>query len=419
MNRKYLTHLIIFVVVFVQIFTPAIYAADATNANTNAVENLTIDQDNVVDDAPMPDTNEPYKMVTADNIEDMTAQAAILIDATTGRVLYERNADKKELPASTTKMMTAILALENSNEDDVVSIDDRAIDEDGSSIYLHTGDKMKMGELLQATMLASGNDGADAIAYYIGDGSLEKFVQMMNDKAKEIGTQNTHFNNPHGLTDKNHYSSARDLAKIAAYGMEKPEFRKIVSTKEQIINWEQPQGRTEDFGSTNRLLWNYDDVLGIKTGYTEAAGGCLVTAAKQDGVTLIAVVLKTVDSRARFIEGRALLDYGFKQIAKTKSVDKAELTHSIFVHDGVVAKTAVSPAEDVIFPVLKDENEDDFTYKENLPTFIKAPTKKGDKVGTVDVFYQGNQIGSIDLVANEDINEGFNLLGFLHSIFFH
>lgn len=402
-----------------QTFTPAIYAADTTNTNANAIENLTIDQDNIVDDAPMPDTNEPYKMVTADNIEDMTAQAAILIDATTGRVLYEKNADKKELPASTTKMMTAILALENSNEDDVVSIDDRAIDEDGSSIYLHTGDKMKMGELLQATMLASGNDGADAIAYYIGDGSIEKFVQMMNDKAKEIGAENTHFNNPHGLTDKNHYSSARDLAKIAAYGMEKPEFRKIVSTKEQIINWEEPQGRTEDFGSTNRLLWNYDDILGIKTGYTEAAGGCLVTAAKHDGVTLIAVVLKTVDSRARFIEGRALLDYGFKQIDKTKSVDKAELTHTIFVHDGAVARTSVAPAEDVIFPVLKDENEDDFTYKENLPSFVKAPTKKGDKVGTVDVFYQGKQIGSIDLVASEDISEGFNFLGFLHSIFVH
>lgn len=153
-----------------QTFTPAIYAQDIMQSDG---------MDNVVDDAPMPDSDKPYKMVTADNIEDMTAQSAILIDATTGRILYERNADQKELPASTTKMMTAILALENAKSDDIVNIDDRAIDEEGSSIYIHTGDKMKMGELLQATMLASGNDGADAIAYYVGDGSMEKFVQIL------------------------------------------------------------------------------------------------------------------------------------------------------------------------------------------------------------------------------------------------
>lgn len=393
-----------------QTFTPAIYAQDIMQSEG---------MDNVVDDAPMPDSDKPYKMVTADNIEDMTAQAAILIDATTGRVLYERNADKKELPASTTKMMTAILALENAKSDDIVNIDERAIDEEGSSIYVHTGDKMKMGELLQATMLASGNDGADAIAYYVGGGSMEKFVQMMNDKAVEIGAQNTHFTNPHGLTDKKHYSSARDLAKIAAYGMEKPEFRQIVSTKEQIINWEYPQGRTEDFGSTNRLLWNYDDILGIKTGYTEAAGGCLVTAAKQNGVTLIAVVLKTVDSRARFIEGRALLDYGFRQITKAQTIDKAELTHTLFVHNGNIARVQIAPAEDVVYPVLSGEDAKDFSYKVNLPAYVKAPTKQGEKVGSADLFYQGEQIGSIDLLATEDISEGFNILGFLHSIFFH
>lgn len=185
------------------------------------------------------------------------------------------------MPASTTKMMTCILGLENANDDDIVEVDKRAVGVEGSAIYINEGDKIKMSELLQATMLASGNDGAAAIAYYVGKGSLETFVQMMNDKAKEIGATNTHFNNPHGLTDPNHCTTARDLAKIARYAYQNEKFRKIVSTKEQEIQWVNPAERKDVYGSTNRLLWNYDDVTGIKTGYTDAAGGCLVASAQK------------------------------------------------------------------------------------------------------------------------------------------
>lgn len=324
----------------------------------------------------------------------------------------------KAMPASTTKIMTTILGLENANDDDIVEVDKRAVGEEGSAIYLNEGDKIKMSELLQATMLASGNDGADAIAYYVGKGSLENFVQMMNDKAKEIGAVNTHFNNPHGLTDVNHYTTARDLAKIARYAYQNEKFRKIVSTKEQEIQWVNPINRKDIYGSTNRLLWNYDDVTGIKTGYTDAAGGCLVASAQKNGVTLIAVVLKTSDSRARFIEGRALLDYGFKHIKEVKTVDEQKLVSNIYTHNSVNYKTIVKPIQSFSYLVTDKENIDDFSWKINLPAYIDVPLKKGSKVGTVDLLYQGNIIGSVDIVTTEDIIEGFNLLGFLHKLFF-
>lgn len=372
----------------------------------------------IVDDAPPVDESKPYIPVTADNLQDMTAKSAILIDATTGRILYEKNPDLKEMPASTTKMMTAILALENSNDNDVVDIDKRAVGEDGSAIYVNEGDKMKMSELLQATMLASGNDGADAIAYYIGKGSMSDFVQMMNDKAKALGANNTHFNNPHGLTDPNHYTTARDLAIIARYAYQNPKFRKIVSTKEAQISWVYPADRKEIYGSTNRLLWNYDDVTGIKTGYTEAAGGCLVASAQRNGQTLIAVVMKTADSRARFVEGRALLDFGFKHIKETKVVGEKALTSSIYVHGSSIYKTIIKPAQEFSYPIKDDENPEDFTYKINLPKYIEAPLKAHAKVGSVDLLYKGNVIGSVDLVTQEDLPEGFNILGFLHKLFF-
>lgn len=374
--------------------------------------------DSIVDDAPPVDETKPYIPVTADNLQDMTAQSAILIDATTGRVLYEKNADAKEMPASTTKMMTCILGLENAQDDEIVEVDKRAVGEEGSSIYLNEGDKIQMSELLQATMLASGNDGADAIAYYIGKGSMEKFVQMMNDKAKAIGAENTHFNNPHGLTDPNHYTTARDLAKIAAYAYRNEKFRKIVATKEQEIQWINPAQRKDIFGSTNRLLWNYDDVTGIKTGYTDAAGGCLVTSAQKDGITLIAVVLKTADSRARFVEGRALLDYGFKHLKSVETIDEKQLTSNIYTYNSANYQIAVKPVEKFMYPVVDKEQAGDFSYEINLPTYIEAPVAKGDKVGTVDLLYQGKVIGSVDMVATEDVVEGFNLWGFLHKLFF-
>lgn len=374
--------------------------------------------DSIVDDAPPVDETKPYIPVTADNLQDMTAQSAILIDATTGRVLYEKNADTKEMPASTTKIMTCILGLEHAQDDEIVEVDKRAVGEEGSSIYLNEGDKIQMSELLQATMLASGNDGADAIAYYIGKGSMEKFVQMMNDKAKAIGAGNTHFNNPHGLTDPNHYTTARDLAKIAAYAYHNEKFRKIVATKEQEIQWINPAQRKEIFGSTNRLLWNYDDVTGIKTGYTDAAGGCLVTSAQKDGITLIAVVLKTADSRARFVEGRALLDYGFKHLKSVETIDEKQLTSNIYTYNSANYQIAVKPAEQFIYPVIDKEQVGDFSYAINLPTYIEAPVAKGDKVGTVDLLYKGKVIGSVDMVVTEDVVEGFNLWGFLHKLFF-
>ncbi len=420
MNKsKLLNKILIPLVISVQTFTFTFTSAptNLTYANEN-INNITVAEGaNIVDDAPPADPNMPIIPVTADNLQDMTAEAALLIEANTGRVLYAKNPDKAEYPASTTKIMTCLLALENSTGDEIVDVDDRAVDEDGSSVYLKHGDRIKMSELLQGTMLASGNDGADAIAYYIGKGSMEDFVSMMNKRAVELGATNTHFDNPHGLPDPKHYTTAHDLAKIAMHAYQNPTFRKIVSTKEQEIHWETPENQVYDFGSTNRLLWNYDDVTGIKTGYTEAAGGCLVASAERNGINLIAIVLRTVDSRTRFVEGRALLDYGFKQIKKQVTISANDTTFPVRVYDSNIFEVEVAPANDFSYPVLNNEDEADFTYKANLPKFIQAPLKKGDKVGTIDLFYKDQLIGSTDLVLNQDIDTGFNLWSFFHKIF--
>ncbi len=420
MNKsKLLNKILIPLVISVQTFTFTITSAptNLTYANEN-INNMTVaGEANIVDDAPPADPNMPIIPVTADNLQDMTAEAALLIEANTGRVLYAKNPDKAEYPASTTKIMTCLLALENSTGDEIVNVDDRAVDEDGSSVYLKHGDRIKMSELLQGTMLASGNDGADAIAYYIGKGSMEDFVSLMNKRAVELGATNTHFDNPHGLPDPKHYTTAHDLAKIAMHAYQNPTFRKIVSTKEQEIHWETPENQVYDFGSTNRLLWNYDDVTGIKTGYTEAAGGCLVASAERNGINLIAIVLRTVDSRTRFVEGRALLDYGFKQIKKQVTIAANDTTFPVRVYDSNISEVEVAPANDFSYPVLNNEDEADFTYKANLPKFIQAPLKKGDKVGTIDLFYKDQLIGSTDLVLNQDIDTGFNLWSFFHKIF--
>ena len=193
---------------------------------------------------------------------------------------------------------------------------------------------------------------------------------------------------------------------------------KIVSTKEQEIQWVNPTERKDIYGSTNRLLWNYDDVTGIKTGYTDAAGGCLVASAQKNGVTLIAVVLKTSDSRARFVEGRALLDYGFKHIKEMKIVDEQKLISSIYTHNSTNYKTTVKPIQPFTYLVMDTDNVNDFSWKMNLPAYIDALLKQGAKVGTVDLLYQGNVVGSVDMVTTEEVTEGFNLLGFLHKLFF-
>lgn len=237
------------------------------------------------------------------------AEAAVLMVAGTNKMLLEKNASGIMYPASTTKIMTLITAIEKGDPNSIVTVSTKASACDGSSLELSAGDKLTLRNAETGMMLVSGNDAAEAIAEQVA-GSIPAFVDMMNINAVNIGAKNTHFSNPHGLPDPaNHYTTAYDLALIASYAMQNPDFVKIVSTREYDVNFinRNPSHVT----NTNKLLKTYPGFNGIKTGYTDAAGDCLVAGANRKGVQLIAVLL---NDDYRWTDATKLLDYGFQQL---------------------------------------------------------------------------------------------------------
>lgn len=239
------------------------------------------------------------------------ACSAILLDSNTNRVLYAKNSNLRMAPASTTKIMTAILILERLNLNNTVIIGPSAAGQEGSSMHLKNKERKTVRELLYGLLLVSGNDSATALAEAAA-GSETKFAKLMNDKAKQLGMVNTHFVNASGLPDPNHYSTAYDLAILTRYAMKNPSFAKIVSTKEKIVSGP-GNGETRHLINHNKLLWKYKYTTGVKPGYTLAAGGCLVSSASKDGSNLIEVVLKTSYIYEDSIQ---LFEYGF---ARTKA----------------------------------------------------------------------------------------------------
>lgn len=241
------------------------------------------------------------------NVPSVTAHSAILIDAQTGEVLYERQSRKVCPPASTTKIMTAILALELSRDNEIVTVSEKADKVGESSIYLKKGDRIKMSELIEGALVKSGNDACVAIAEHTA-GTVDSFVELMNKKALTIGAVNTHFVNPNGLPEKNHYSSAYDLALMARYALQNGKFAELVKTKYASITFDQPP-KTEQFKNTNKLLWTYTFSDGVKTGTTNEAGKCLVASAHKEEQKLICVVLNAPD---RFGDAQRLFNWGFE-----------------------------------------------------------------------------------------------------------
>lgn len=241
---------------------------------------------------------------------NVQAESAILINARTGSVIYEKNADTRRSPASLTKVMTCILGLEEKGLDSIFNISMAAAATEYSDLGMKGGEKMRSGELMRGMMMESDNGAAVVVAQNVS-GNILKFADRMNAKAKELGCRKTHFSNPHGLTAKWHYTTARDMAKIAAYAMKNPDFRNIVSSKSSVIHWASPSGKTYKADNTNRLLSFYTGANGIKTGWTSAAKGCLAASAKRNDIELIAIVLKSPDGDSRFADARSMLDYGF------------------------------------------------------------------------------------------------------------
>lgn len=313
---------------------------------------------------------------------ETSASAAILIEADSGRVLYEHNADQQMLIASTTKIMTALVVLESCDLDEMVPITQAHMAE-GSSMYLQPGEELTVETLLYGLLLCSGNDAALALADHCGPG-VEVFVEKMNDKAKELGLVNTSFANPNGLDDEQHYSTARDMARLAAYAMENETFSRIVSTKSITID-----GRT--MTNHNKLLSRYEGCIGLKTGYTRAAGRTLVSCAVRDGMKLIAVTLKDGNDWA---DHAALFDYGFSQYQMQSPAVRGKAVCEIPVLNGTEQKVSLCYGADFSYPVQAGET---LEVQWNIPECTFAPVKDGEQAGEAVYCFNGQEIGRVPL----------------------
>ena len=323
----------------------------------------------------------------------VTAHSAILMDVETGDILYERDAHKQRPPASTTKALTAIVALELAALDEVVTVSEKADKVGESSLHLNKGDRLKLGELIEGALVKSGNDACVAIAEQTA-GSLDSFIRLMNIKAVSLGAYKSNFTNPHGLPDKNHYSTAYDLAIIARYGLSLPEFSKIVQRRVSTINYETPQ-KNQVVNNTNKLLWNYALADGVKTGTTNAAGKCLIASASKDGRRLISVVLNAPD---RFGDAQRLLDWGFNN---TKIVNMGKEGAFVTNHPAYGDNLSVVLGKDVVL-CIETTRMNEVRVQSEFTNGIYPPINKGDILGSYKIFMKEKLIKEIPLVAGED-----------------
>lgn len=329
----------------------------------------------------------------------VSAQACALIDAESGRVLYQVQGDTALPMASTTKIMTALVALEQGEMEDVVTIDAQSAGVEGSSLYLMEGEHLTLQQLLYGLMLESGNDAAVAIAAHVG-GSVENFVGMMNDRAAQLGLSHTHFENPNGLPADGHQTTAVELARLAAEALRLEDFAAIVSTHKMQIPYRDQPGQFRYLTNSNRLLQSYPGCIGVKTGYTKAAGRCLVSAAERDDIRLVCVTLNAPDD---WQDHTMLLDAGFAEVERRTFVHQEEFCKQVPVVGGHGQQVQVVPAGDLTAVGLS-EQLDRAEMEVQLPEFLYAPIHKGQQVGCVTITTADGIRQEVPLVATEEIH---------------
>lgn len=331
---------------------------------------------------------------------EIVGEGAALIDGRNGQFLYEKNPSQRFYPASTTKILTAVIALENGKLDARVKIPAEACNVEGSAIGIIEGEQMSLEDLLYALLLNSGNDTAVAIAIHVA-GSVDKFTDLMNKKAAELGAVDSHFNNPNGLPDPNHYSTAHDMALISYYAMQNPEFRRIAATKIRTIERSDPDAQTY-LENHNRLLWNYEGAIGLKTGYTEEAGQCLVSAADRNGREMLAVVMKSEGNNI-WTDSTALLDYGFDAYNNVNLIQAGKVIGEVPVRYGVIDSVPVLTGSSMSYNFTKDKTAD-FREEVRLAADVAAPVKTGAKLGELVFFAGAYELGRVDLTAQKQVD---------------
>lgn len=316
-----------------------------------------------------------------------SAGSAYVFDAITGRVFYQKNANKERAMASTTKIATAITVIDNCEDLDAkVTIDRRSVGVEGTSIYLREGEVLSVRELLYGLMLRSGNDAATALALHCA-GSIEEFSKLMNDTARKAGATNTNFANPHGLDDPNHYTTAKDLAQITAYALNNDDFRQIVGTKNIKITGTE-EGEYRYLSNKNRLLSSLDGCIGVKTGYTSKAGRCLVSAAEREGLRVVCVVL---NCGPMFEESADMINAVFDKYHSYEILEPYHFITNVPLLNGEVPSISVYSKHGL--KLTLDESEYariNIVY--DLPDYLTAPINIDDEVGKVQVYYDKHLI---------------------------
>ena len=347
----------------------------------------------------------------ATNMPVINSRAAVIYDRTSGAVIYGKNEDTVKKMASTTKIMTAVIVLENGNLSDVVEVSKKAAGTGGSRLGLTAGAKITVNDLLYGLMLCSGNDAAVALAQHIG-GSVQGFAELMNKKVEELGLKNTHFVTPHGLDEEEHYTTAYELAKITDYALNIDKFAEIVRTKNYTVTI---NGYSKTLGNTNELLGNLNGVYGVKTGFTNGANRCLVTAIKRDNLDIICVVLGADTKKNRTQDSIKLIEYAFKNyqlidlngIIEKEFVNwKLENMHAVEIIKGKkqYANLIIDIHDVSYYPVNKNDIDKIAVTIETEKT-INAPVNENQVLGKLTLKIGEKEVKQIDIICENDINK--------------
>ena len=360
----------------------------------------------------------PMRYVKADELNlAENAKAAIIIEASSGKILWEKNAHEKLAPASMTKIMSMLLIMENIENgnlswDEKITASLNASSMGGSQIFLEPGEKMTVKDLLKGIAIGSGNDATVAMAERIA-GTESKFVEMMNSKAKELGLKNTNFKDSTGLDAENHYSSAYDMAIMAKELIKHEKILEFTSTYEDYLR--QDTGNSFWLVNTNKLVRYYQGVDGLKTGFTNTAGYCLTATAKRGDMRLITVVMNEPSSEIRSKETSSMLDYGFNTYEINKVLTKDSVVGNVKVSLGTKKSVDIVPIDDIDILRSKIGDKKDITYKVTANN-VKAPIKKGADVGDIIVYEDGKEIMKIDTTVINDVNKVNIFVAYLRNI---
>ncbi len=357
----------------------------------------------------------------AEDKPEPNSESAVLVDYNTGRILFEKNPDAKLFPASTTKIMTGILAIENLNMDDIVSISQTAIDvdRDGSNMGLLWNEEISILNLVYGLLVHSANDAANALAENVS-GSIEEFVALMNKKAQELGMSNTNFENTHGYHNDNHYTTARDLATLCRYAMQNERFRQVVGTPQYQIAPTNKYDEVRYLTSNNALInpnkgrtYLYSPAKGIKTGHTSVAGACFTSYAEKDNMKLICVTMKAGSSGDSFKDTINLFEYGFNNYSFVEIADTTEVICTREVKWGKGDSHAIINVTSPVMALLpKNYNKEKLTKEFSKEGELTAPVLAGEKIGEVKYIYDGKVIGEASLTVKEDVKRSLSKMIF-------